>query len=268
MRFRFCIAALALLAGTETARADFTIAIGTKWTPVNYTTPVSTSGPMATATPLQGWNTTNLNNYLGFFFLDGRLGFHLALDLGYSSREDDVAMTKTNLSFTQFGFAVGGKFYFTKPRGGKVSPYAYLDFYKYFASISTSATLPKGYEGYIANLVSPLGIDVAVGAEYFFTPAFSIGAEVFGIKYAYTNGSFDTSGGIGAAAITSTTNHYLTFFTGLSLNYRFDIKIAASVREASDETEEEPRPKPRKKAPPPEEQPTGEKPPANPESVD
>jgi hypothetical protein len=252
------------------ARADFDIAIGLRWNPLNYTTPVSTTGAN-NATPLTGWNTTNLNNYFGMFFLDGRLGFQVGLDLGYSSRHDETSgIGAGDLSYTQFGFSVGGKWYITRPRGQHVSPYLYLDFYKYFASVSTSATIPKGYDGFLASLASPLGIDLAGGAEYFFTPAFSLGAEILGLKYAFTTGSYPTNpNGIGGGEI-SETNHYVTFYTGLSLNYRFGITVKERVRETEEEPEPAPRPR-RKRAPqpePPPPPPPGEEPPPAPESVD
>jgi hypothetical protein len=265
------ITALTVLGAASPARADFTLAIGTKWTPINYTMPVSTTGAGNTSV-LSGWNTTNLNNYLGFFFLGGSLGFQVGLDLGYSTRKDEIAGMKTDLSFTQFGFSVGGKFYLTKPRGGKVAPYLYLDFFKYFANVTTSATVPKGYENFVGGLASPLGINAAVGAEYFFTPGFSIGAEVLGLRYAFAEGSFPGVGGIGGASDTKQTNHYVTFYTGLSLNYRWDIQVQARARDASDEPVDEiesPRPRKKKKdAEPAAEPASGEPPPASPESVD
>ena len=276
LQLRLITCALALLATTQAARADFTIAFGTKWAPVRYTRPVSTVGGMGT-TPLSGFDATDLNNYLGFFFMNGQLGFQIALDLGYGSRHDEATGpgTRTDLSFTQFGFNVGGKFLITRPRAQKVSPYVYIDFYKYFATMSTSETVPRGFEGYLAGLVSPLGINVAAGAEYFFTPAFSLGAEVFGLKYGFATGSYEAAPtGIGGSNVISQTNHYLSFYTAISLNYRFDIKIQARAREAGSEEEEEERPRPRKKAPPPGEEgeltppPKKDKPPENPESVD
>ncbi len=273
MRFRLSlISALLLVAVARPARADFSLAIGVKYNPVNYTTPFSTTGSGAGGTELlSGWNTTNLNNYFGMFFLDGRLGFQLGLDLGYASRHDETtAVSKQDLSYTQFGFSLGGKFYITKPRGGHVSPYLFLDFYKYFASISTSATVPKGYEQFLAGLASPLGIDVAVGAEYFFTPGFSIGAEVLGLKYAYTDASYSTAPvGIGTVGTISQTNHYVTFYTGISLNYRFDIAVQVHAREAGDDNGGDDQPRPHRKKKDPTETPaSSEPPPASPESVD
>jgi hypothetical protein len=273
LRFIALLAGLYLVLAARPAHANFVIAIGVKYAPVNYTTPVSTTGANMT-TPLAGWNTTALNNYFGLFFLEGQLGVQLGLDLGYSSRHDDAGAMVGNqdLSYTQFGFSIGGKYYITKPRAGKVAPYVYLDFYKYFASISTSSTVPKGYESFLASLSSPLGIDAAVGAEYFFTPGFSIGAEVLGLKYAFTEGSY-TPGPGGLASLTiSETNHYVTFYTGLSLNYRFDIVAQVRVREPEETSDEDEAPRPRRKkkeAPqPPPEAPSSEPPPPAAESVD
>ena len=267
------LAALFALALPSAARADFVVATGVRWNPINYTMPISTSGVGSTTNlgfNSGGFNFTNLNNYFGMFFLDGRLGFHLSLDVGYSSRHDEMSAAMTSdLSFTQIGFALGGKWYMTKPQGGHVSPYLYLDFYKYFALVSSSATLPKDYEGFVGGLMSPLGIDVAFGAEYFFTPAFSLGAEVLGLRYAYTYGEYSPVAGLATSTI-SETNHTITLYTGLTLNYRFEVKVAARVREASgDEEEDAPKPKKKKK---PAEEPTEpgpkEPPPPAAESVD
>jgi hypothetical protein len=260
-------AALIVLSLPTAARADFVVATGVRWNPVNYTMPVSTSG-VGMPTVLSGFNWTNLNNYFGMFFLDGRLGFHLSLDVAYSSRHDVTGpATTSDLSFTQVGFALGGKWYMTKPQGGHVSPYLYLDFYKYFALVSSSVMLPKGYEGFIGGLASPLGIDTAIGAEYFFTPAFSLGAEVFGLRYAYTFGDYSPVAGLGTSTV-SETNHYLTYYTGITLNYRFEVKMAARGRQAAGEEEEEEQPRPKKrKAIEPTEPGPSEPPPAA-ESVD
>jgi hypothetical protein len=268
-----------LCALASPARADFSLALGLKWVPVSYTQPVTATasammGPAAT--PLTGWQTTSLNNNFGAFFLDGRLGFLIGLDLGYSSRHGEMGTAAaTDFSFTQFGFSLGGKFYITPPRRERVSPYVLLDFYKYFASLSTSDKgVSNDQAGYIAGLVSPLGVDVALGAEYFFTPGFSIGAEVLGLKYAYTEGDFSLSG-VGGDQKVKTQNQYVTFYTGISLNYRFNIAGSVHVKEVGPEPEEEEKPAPRKHKvvvppppPPPAEEKPEEPPPANPEEVD
>src|SRR5262245_34785901 len=109
--------ALILVAGAAApARADITLAMGLKWNPVNYTKPVSASmggaqGP--TAVPLSGWQTTSLDNNFGLFFLEGRLGVQIGLDLGYGSATKEATGLNVDMSYTQFGFTLGGKFYIT-----------------------------------------------------------------------------------------------------------------------------------------------------------
>jgi hypothetical protein len=262
--------AVAILAAAAPARADFNLALGLKWIPASYTTPVSATGGMMgpTPTPLTGWQTTSLNNNFGVFILDGKLGFLLGLDLGYSSAHRDTtagAVTaNTDYSFTQFGFSLGSKYYILKPNGGHVSPYVAVDFYKYFASVSTSdKTVTNDQAGYIAGLASPLGFDAALGAEYFFTPGFSVGAEVLGLKYAYSEGDYAPATG----KITAR-NQYLTLYTGLSLNYRFQIAATVHVRDTEEEEVAPVRPRPKRKAEPPPEAEPKEPPPAEAEPVD
>jgi hypothetical protein len=272
MRLRIGIV-VALCALAAPARADFSIALGLKWVPVSYTTPITATGAAMGSgpgsTPLTGWQTTSLNNNFGAFFLDGRLGFLIGLDLGYSSRSSTTGSTSTgDFSFTQFGFSLGAKYYITRPKRERVSPYVLVDFYKYFASLSTSdKSVSNDQAGYIAGLVSPLGIDAAIGAEYFFTPGFSLGAEVLGVKFAYTEGDY----AVGNDKLT-TKNQYVTFYTGITLNYRFDITGSVHVKQSATEEEEE-RPKKRIVVPPPPPPPPAdekpqEPPPENPEEVD
>src|SRR5262249_6430555 len=131
------------------------------------------------------------------FFLDGKLGALVGLDVGYSQKKmTGSAATDSDMSFTQFGFSLGAKYYVLTPKRERVTPYLLLDFYKYFASVSTSdKTVTNDQAGFIAGLVSPLGIDFALGAEYFVTPGFSVGAEVLGLKFAYSQGEFTPQGG-------------------------------------------------------------------------
>jgi hypothetical protein len=272
--------AAALVASASPARANWDLAVGVKWLPLNYTQPVSSSGSAGGVTPLSGWNTTSINNYVGGFILDGKLGFTVGLDLGYASRSISPGGTapSVDLSFTQFGFTLGSKYYLLKPRGGHVAPYVLLDFFKYFASVSTSAPgVQKGTEDVLGGLASPLGIDAAVGCEYFFTNSFSLGAELLGLKYLYSAGSATAAAGFAGTATSTTTNQYVTFYTGISLNYRFAMgglhvksegetsepaEAAPPVRHREKEIAPE---RPQVEPPPP---PPREAPPAEPESVD
>src|SRR5262245_54422756 len=133
------LAGFAAMLSSTSARADTSIAIGLKWLPVMYTQPVSAVGSAMgpVETPLKGWQTTSLNNYFGVFFLDGKLGPIVSLDVGYSSaKREGTAALASDMSFTQFGFSVGAKYYILQPKRERVAPYAYVDFYKYFASLS------------------------------------------------------------------------------------------------------------------------------------
>ncbi len=266
------ILACSATANAEAVEADtgmFNIALGLKWSPLRYTHPLGVAPVDAPAYyTLQGWQTTSLDNYIGFFF-HPQIGIVLGLDIGYSSAhvDDTGNNTKTgyDTSFFQFGFALGGKFYLTRPTGQRVSPYLYVDFYKYFASISGSGSdnyhFPPGDQvGWLAGRLSPVGASLALGAEYFFTSSFSLGAEVFGFRVAYTEGDYTVAG------VTHTNKDtYFTLYTAITLNYRF--LASASVRlEAEDEDSPRPakrRPKPRRPAPPSDETPA-----PSPESVD
>lgn len=281
LRLGLAVAALVCLA--RPARANWNLAVGLKWEPASYTTPVS-AGPVsptaASTQPLSGFNATNLNNYVGAFILDGRLGFTLGLELAYVDHTLPISPSmSTDENFVQFGVAFGAKYYLLKPRANRVAPYVWFDFFKYVASVSTSSNMiPKAQTDLLSGLESPLGIDAAVGVEYFFTHAFSLGAELLGLRYAYASGTTTTTGGFSTTSLT-TTNQYVSFYTGVTLNYRFEIGRNWKVREPG-ETEapgEEPRAAPRAHkttlepdhAPPTENQPPPrEAPPSETESVD
>jgi hypothetical protein len=272
---RSMIAITLLAAAAGEARAEQTLAIGTKWIPINFAQPLSVTAPDGASTvSLQSFNSQTIHNSLGgYFLLEGKLGFLLGLDLGFSSLSSSVNKTSTNLSYTQFGFSIGAKYYIWKPTAGHVTPYAYVDFYKYFAAMSSSAVLPPGTLGYYSGLASPLGIDAAGGAEYFFTPYFSIGAEVLGLKYSWAQGTKSVPSGFTGSVTTTGTQQYVTFYTGISLNYRFDLptgrKRAAepTTEETEEPKKEHPRSLPSEK-PPEEQAPPSEPPPKEVEPVD
>jgi hypothetical protein len=229
---RFLLAAF-LLASSTAYAADVNLDFGTKWVPLSYTKPISvkstpagtsgTGGGPDNPVPLYGWNTTSLNNHMGAFFLDGKLGALLSFDLGWgsvdSSSTNAAVATQTQMSFKQFGLGIGGKYYFLAPRRERVTPYVFADFYKYWAAVSTNDKgIPNDQAGYVAGLASPIGFDLAGGVEYFFTPGFSIGAELIGLRYAYAQGDYrvmDTQ--------VETKQQYFTLYTGITLNYRFAV---------------------------------------------
>jgi hypothetical protein len=291
--------------GVEASTGTFNIQVGLKWSPLRYTHPIGApyvvgaggdpnKGPGMGTGPIPGsdcgggssessnrsdcmygFQTTSLDSYIGFFF-HPQIGAILALDLGYGSYHADTNTatvgaqpTFYNTSYFQFGFAIGGKFYLTRPTGMRVSPYLYVDFFKYFASISTDRAVSPDIVGAQAGLHSPLGFDLAFGAEYFFTNSFSLGAEVIGFRFAYVEGDYTA----GTPTTTTEKDLYFTLYTAITLNYRFlasaSVRLEADV-EATEETKrpaKRPRARPRP-APAEEGAPTEAAPTPSPESVD
>ena len=237
-------AGLLALALPTTARADLQLAVGSRMEPFRYT-PAYFPYSMTTERPpsqFQGktgpYQATALSPYLGLFFAQ-RYGVLASFDIAYATSPGETrAMGGTpvtdNNSFFQLGLALGMKIYITQPRAAKVAPYVYADFYKYFASLTTDNTNVTGEQaGAQAALLSPVGGTFAFGAEYFFSPGFSIGSEIFGLRVGHVSGDYrDTSQ-------TKHSNSYttLSFYTGLSLNFRFQVQ--ASVRATDDEKEED-----------------------------
>jgi hypothetical protein len=283
MRQRFFagMLALGLVAGLAgSARADFNIATGLKWVPLRYTAPIGVgtetdnmSGPVpgqryfggAGGGEIYGWQTTSLDNYIALFFTE-QIGIQLSLDFGYASHANDTSGAGNfNTSYFQLGIGLGAKFYLNTPTRERVSPYLLVNFFKYFASISTNdPNVTNDVASAIAGFASPVGADFAFGAEYFFTTSFSLGAEVLGIRFAHVQGEIPIPGG----RISSGEN-YLTLYTGISLNYRF--RATASVH-TYEEEEDRANPRPKRKPKPRPVEPTddgsGAPPPASPESVD
>lgn len=293
MVWRGLVAMMVVAGMSAPARADFNIATGLKWVPLRYTSAVGAAGGGGEGKSIDlkswgsenSWQTTSLDPYIGFFFTD-QIGLVIGLDLGWASHHDDFqtqagiisnpggegrcanAQQPCDMSYFQFGFTLGGKFYLNRPTGQRVSPYLYVDFFKYFASVSTSDQVNPDRIGAIAALHSPLGFNLAFGAEYFFTTSFSLGAEVLGLRFAHVNGDYNVVNGGGAAIGHENFRYdYFTLYTGISINYRF--LATASVRTYEDEEDRaNPRPKrrPQRRPPPPSDDDGGNQP--SPESVD
>lgn len=258
------------------AGADVHMQFGTKWQPLRYTTAAYPTGGAAAAslpTGLSGFQSTSLDPYLAIFFAQ-KYGLQLSLDVGYGKlgNETQVGMAApepNNSSFFQFGFSLGFKFYITQPRREKVSPYIYADFYKYFASINADKA-STDQVSFLASLHSPIGASFAFGAEYFVTQNFSIGSEILGLKVANV-GASTTTGTAPSTSRTSLDYTYITFYTGITLNYRFQVQASVHSSEEEGGEEEGAAPKKRKKIRAQagtEEESTPPPPPPSPEAVD
>ena len=248
-------AGLLALAVPTAARADLQLAVGSRMEPFRYTPAYFPNSTMAERPPSQfqgktgPYQATALSPYLGLFFAQ-RYGVMASFDVAYAKSSGEtlamgVSPVTDNNTFFQLGLSLGLKIYITPPRASKVAPYIYADFYKYFASLTTDNTTITGEQaGAQAALLSPLGGTFAFGAEYFFSPGFSIGSEIFGMRVGHVSGDYRDP------TQTRHSNSYttLSFYTGLSLNFRFQVQ--ASVRATDDERDED-RSRRRPEYPPP-----------------
>jgi hypothetical protein len=279
-------AGLLSLCIAPSARADLQLAIGTRIEPLRYTsayfpnaTPGGTSANPAPATPpsLYGTDTapfqsTSLNPYLALFFAQ-RYGIMASLDIAYAKLDGSTqppgmaaAMTTDN-SYFSFGIAIGFKVYITQPRANRVAPYVYADLFKYFASVSTDNTNITGEQASAqAAMLSPIGATIAVGAEYFLSPSFSLGSEIFGLRVSNVSGGYN-AGMPGMETNYGSSYTQVSFYTGITLNFRF--QVSASVKASDEERDSEDKnaqrhPASDYSAPPPPPPP----PPPTPEAVD
>lgn len=233
LRWMLGIGALCLGGQVATARADLHLSIGSRIEPLRYTPayfPYSKADrpPSLFGAATGPYQSTSLSPYAALFFSQ-KYSVMVSLDIGYAKSSGETqamgvspALMDTN-SFFQFGLGLGTKIYLTAPKANKVSPYVYVDFYKYFASITTTDTTVTGeLAGARAGLLSPVGGTVAFGAEYFFSPSFSIGTEILGLKLGYVSGEYRDSNQTRNSASYTT----LAIYTGITLNYRFQISGA------------------------------------------
>ena len=164
-----------LLGAASVAHADVHLAIGSRVEPYRYTMAhfpnvAATAGDLTV--PNQGFQTTSIAPYFGAFFAQ-RYGLMLGLDLGWARINADKQMaanpvTSTTDSFFQFALSLGFKLYMREPKKDRVAPYAYIDVFKYFASVSTSNMSVTGDQAAAqADTSSPVGGTLAIGAEYF-----------------------------------------------------------------------------------------------------
>lgn len=254
------------------AHADLQLAVGSRVEPFRYTPAYFPNSGFAERPPSQfagktgPYQATSLSPYLGLFFAQ-RYGVMASFDVAYAKSAGEVQApmmtppSTDNNTFFQFGIALGMKIYITPPKASKVAPYVYADLYKYFASLTTDNTTITGEQaGAQAALLSPIGGTLAFGAEYFFSPGFSIGSEIFGLRVGHVDSGYrETNQTRHSNAYTT-----LSFYTGITLNFRFQVQ--ASVKATDDEKEED-RSRRRPDFPPP---PVNNNPPPvpTPEAVD
>jgi len=265
-----------LFGAASVAQADVHLAMGTRFEPYRYTAASFPNAQKAAdgrqlVAPNQGFQTTSLAPYFGAFFAQ-RYGVILGLDLGWARLNGDYKATKNPMptdpaetdSFFQFGISLGAKLYLREIKKDRIAPYVYVDIFKYLASVSTNNTgVPSDQASAQADLASPVGGSLAVGAEYFLGTGFSIGAEIFGLRVSHVSGNYnftDPANPAAPAVAHDAGFTQLSMYSGLTLNYRFQVQ--ASMKATDEPEEDKRRPSPGPSAPPP------SLPPPSPEAVD
>jgi len=169
----------------------------------------------------------------------------------WNSEGDSATETHTgDATMTVFGLEIGGKFFFIERAKGKAPPFFSVSFYKYFADVSAgkdnsnifmsdyrdlAAAMPEGSTddadqliGYDNARHSPLGFNLGFGAEYYFNDNFSLGGEFFGIDF-----SWSTANNPDNIDLRDTRTSF-SFYSSLTLTYRFSFSLRASVQFESD----------------------------------
>lgn len=118
---------------------------------------------------------------------------------------------------------VGAKLYLGERVDGEVAPYLLASLFKASTSIDIDATgmdIPSEALSTIEDLLSPFGLNVAFGAEYYFSDKFSMLGE-YGIRYLKTSAELDTDlGEMGTlkADVSASAAHHTV---GFGVNFRF-----------------------------------------------
>jgi hypothetical protein len=147
---------------------------------------------------------------------------------GLTGANADVESTATCFSF---GILLGGKFYVMEPKAEKASLYLHIGAGKYFASVKNSAVNKIADQAAaealdfqtktISKLAAPIIIQLAIGAEYFLSDAFSIGADILGFRVGISKSNVGQSASAGAWS----GEHKLftfTVYSAITMNFRFE----------------------------------------------
>ena len=225
-----------ILFSAALSQAGVSLMAGIKWIPARYTVPAqaqshpdentlaTTNYPGVRENALLGsWYNIDLNPYVGLGLFE-KLYFILGLDIGWykhsNNYEPHVASgTAAYQSYTQFGFNIGIKYYFSRPTKGNITPYIYADFYKYFAAIGDDHIGAELQPEVVFNAAfsSPVGFNLAFGIEYNFSDGFSIGAEILGFRYEHQGADF-----IDENLVThDVSRNLITLYVGITMNFRF-----------------------------------------------
>ncbi|HEV8324645.1 MAG TPA: hypothetical protein VG389_23710 [Myxococcota bacterium] len=262
------------LAVIPEAAAEFSLKMGTRWEPLRYTFAVrsvcpgliTTNGCVGSATApgvpsesgLGSFQNLDLNPYIGIGFSD-RFSLNLLFDFAtYTDTtflNPPTRIAVDSASYWQLGVKLGMKLYLSVPKREQIAAYIWVDVYKYFAGVhDPTRTVTDPADRFAAALRSPVGFDLAFGMEYFFNKFFSVGSEIFGLRYNYAR-AFDGSGASGGlgflncvtgdCASTVRSRSYIAMYTLFTMNFHVFglLEIRAKVYTKDDEGASAPPPK-------------------------
>ncbi len=109
-----------------------------------------------------------------------------------------------------FGLEAGMRYMFSAPAADSAVAYLAAGAFFYSAAVTDPAS-DDDTATFLASYASPLGIDVALGADFNFIPGFAIGAELVGLRVANQGGED------GAGNIYSNTS--ITIYTSLNISF-------------------------------------------------
>ncbi|MDJ0762277.1 MAG: hypothetical protein QNJ97_04740 [Myxococcota bacterium] len=192
------------------------LGVGARFTWNNYKKPVLAYSETEGVNPGADINAFGSPNLGGEFHwrLNRQFVILASLDFGYfshsvwpypSENADDVLKIKNN--YFSLGFLLGLKYYFWKPSPKEAVLYATIGGGKYFTSVKNND--PANYldtdeanvewnviqkkAEMIGDLASPIVAQLSIGAEFFATQSFSVGADLLGIRFGFANSNVGQS---------------------------------------------------------------------------
>ena len=184
----------------ESNKSGF-VGVGARFAWNNYKTPVLAY----THDPGQTMEAYGGPNLAGEFHwgVVRQLVLSLALDFGYFQHlvfpfpESSDNIESGKATFFTFGALIGAKYYLWMPKSGKAVLTLHLGVGKYFTTVDNGDQMPgeddatynefQRQKSVIKDLASPIVLQFAVGAEFFATDSFSIGADILGIRFAFSS---------------------------------------------------------------------------------
>ncbi|MCP4600535.1 MAG: hypothetical protein GY847_08390 [Proteobacteria bacterium] len=256
MSKRFIQLLVAVVLLLPAAQSEAFVGVGARFAWDNYKKPILVySGTNNPGYDVADYGGPNLTGAFHWGITD-RLVLTVSLDLGFfshkiypfpTSNPDDVYEVKA--TFFTFGALLGAKFYFWDPKAGEAVLYLHGGFGKYFSKCGNDDALTQITDedefieeqakidneiDIVGGLASPWVIQLAIGAEFFATKSFSVGADILGIRFALSKGS----GGQGDGRWSGEQN-MLSFYIYSAITMSFNLSAGESSEDDEEDDEED-----------------------------